>query len=262
MVAEFLKSDNDFTDADEKILDGVDLTNVVVQETEVLTTDGCEVAPTEPSMDSKDWSDFALSKFEEDEMIDGNPTVDGLRRVARLLLGDIIESSSRSIQAPNPNNGYSATVEHKIVIQLTRDVITAREIVFTEIADVTTENTDPEFRRFASSTASTRAEARALRKALMLKRVVAAEEITEVPPIENYDEKINSHQINFIDNICRRTKINVIKYVNSGAMRYEKIEDIPYGTAQKMLGVLSSYQRDPSKIPNDIKGYIDGWRTA
>ncbi len=144
-----------------------------------------EVKPEDrvPLMEDADWSDYVLKQFEEDETIDGNPTVDGLRRVARKLLGSIVQSICNVISAPNLANEWAATVEHTIVINWKREVDGySEQRVFTEVADVNPFNCDAEFRRFASSTASTRAEARALRKALMLKRVVAAEEITEVAP--------------------------------------------------------------------------------
>lgn len=212
-----------------------------------------------PQMTDPDWSDYVLKQFTEDEQIDGNPTVDGLRRVTKKLLGDIISSRCRVIQAPNPSNNYSSTVEHEVVIRWLKlesgeDV---HERVFTEVADVNEQNCEPEFRRFSSSTASTRAEARALRKALMLKRVVAAEEITQIAPVDenNSDRagKITKGQINFIKNLAIRNDINIMKYINMGKQKYESIEDVDYQTALKMVGHLSKLQREG--VPENIKGY-------
>ena len=45
-----------------------------------------------PPMSSPEWSDYVLSQFEHDEIMDGNPTVDGLRRITELVLGPIIET--------------------------------------------------------------------------------------------------------------------------------------------------------------------------
>ena len=43
-----------------------------------------------PSMTSPEWNEYVLSLFEENELIDGNPLVAGLRRVAEVVLGPIV----------------------------------------------------------------------------------------------------------------------------------------------------------------------------
>ena len=45
-----------------------------------------------PSMFSEEWNEYVMAHFKRNELIDGNPICAGLRRVAELLLGDIIES--------------------------------------------------------------------------------------------------------------------------------------------------------------------------
>lgn len=246
--------------ADETILGKLE---VEVNDKELPTIDVPAETNPVPLMTDPTWSDYVLKQFQEDETIDGNPTVDGLRRVTKLLLGDIIESCAKVIQVPVPNNEFTATVEHEVVIKWTREVdaFLPERRIFREVADVNILNCDPEFRRFASSTASTRAEARALRKALMLKRVVAAEEVTEVPPDTNTDNpgKITKNQLNFITQLCKRNNINLLKYINMGTNKFDKVEDVPYGTAVKMTGVLSEFQRNPDKIKDAIKGWDDNW---
>lgn len=240
------------------------LKNMEVEVDESPATVPVELKPEDkiPSMIDSDWSDYVLKQFEEDEMIDGNPTVDGLRRVAKKLLGDIIESTCNVISSPTPANDFSSTVEHIVIIEWTRDTQTPGYRRFKEVADVNLLNCDPEFRRFASSTASTRAEARALRKALMLKRVVAAEEITEIAP-ETEDgkksDKITKAQMNFLVLICKRNNINIMNYINMGTNKFDRLEDVPYNLAIKMSGVLSEYQRKPEKIKDSIKGWKDDW---
>ena len=49
-----------------------------------------------PSMMDDEWSDYVMSHFKSNELIDGNPICAGLRRVAELLLGDIVNSGSIS----------------------------------------------------------------------------------------------------------------------------------------------------------------------
>src|SRR5206468_2886867 len=129
----------------------------------------------EPRIDEPSWTDFVLAKLTPEEFRDGNPKVDGLRRVASELLGDIIENSSEVLQAPTAANGFFATVRARVVILWKKDCYgDPGPRVFTGLADVYPGNTEPAFGRFPSSVAETRAEGRALRKALQLRRVVAA----------------------------------------------------------------------------------------
>ncbi len=233
--------------------------DVEVQEASPLLIPEVKDEDIIPDMSDPTWSDYVLKQFEEDEVMDGNPTVDGLRRVTKMLLGDIVESVCHVVQAPVPGNDFSATVEHEVVIAWKRDMIRENRR-FREVADVNITNCDPEFRRFATSTASTRAEARALRKALMLKRVVAAEEVTEVAPdTTDNPGKITKNQVNFLTQLCKRNDINVMKYINIGKNKFDKLADVPYNVAIKMVGVLSDFQRNPKKIADSIKGWDEGW---
>lgn len=240
----------------------VDVDNKVVKE-----------EPNIPDMTDPGWSEYVLSQFEQDELLEGNPTVDGLRRVTTRLLGPIVESRSHVIQAPNPANDGRATVEHTIVIWWELDDrgdgIDKRRL-FQDCADVYELNTNLEYARYATATAATRAEGRALRKALQLKRVVAAEEISD-NPVEK-PGKITRGQISFMNMMCHsdRLDINVIKLINMGKKNaedmYKSIEDVPYPTAVKMNQYLTECQTGKTAdgkvrvIPDAIKGYDPDWR--
>ena len=138
-------------------------------------------------------------------------------------------------------------------------------------------NTDDLFCAHPVATASTRAEGRALRKALGL-RCLAAEELArkdivsivqqsvkkDNPTDGAWDEAamISSSQINFIDNKCRQLDINVLAFVNSGEGVYESIEDVEKSKASAMLGVLNKYQTKQNEVPEGIVGYNKNWRNA
>lgn len=217
-----------------------------------------------PLMEDETWHDYVMKQFGEEELIDGNPTVDGLRRVSRKLLGDVFYSKCHVIQSPNLQNNFCATVEHEIGIRWKRELYAGQieDRWFAEVADVNEQNCEAEYRRFASSTASTRAEARALRKALMLKRVVAAEEITTIAPVSDDPDqqgKIQTTQVNFLVNLARRNNIHLMKFINMGKTKYKTVNDIPYATAIKMIGAMSGFQQKPDKRPESIIGWTDTW---
>lgn len=217
-------------------------------------------------MEDPRWNAYVMQQFTNDELDQqGNPKVAGLRRVARKLLGPILESCSEVVQAPNFVNAEGTrlrptVVQHTIKILWQKDYEKAFEATFTEAADVQLGNCEEEYLRFPVATCSTRAEARALRKALQLAKV-SAEETTLVPVEEAaVNGMATPTQITFLDVLCKRNDINVMKYVNMGKTQYKKIANVPFEVAEKMAKHLSTLQNDPGKVTEEIKGYNQDWR--
>lgn len=243
------------------------LDTTFISSVEEEVPDSNEPLPTPaPSMTDPGWHEYVMGHFEPGELDpEGRPLVHGLRRVAHLLLGPIIESEPEVVQSPtflpgliNLSTMTPAVVKYRIKILMTQldpGQQAAYHAVFGEVADVHYFNCDQEFLRYATAMAATRAEARCLRKALRLK-TVSAEEVTTLPvPEINVGGEIDDTQKTFLNMICARNDINVMKFVNMGKKRYSSIDDIPYEIAQKMLEHLNSLQREPHKIPPEIKGY-------
>ena len=125
------------------------------------------------------------------------------------------------------------------------------------------------------ATASTRAEGRALRKALKV-RCLAAEELAkkdvasivrESIKVEKAtdgewkeNDSISSAQVNFIDNKCKQLEINVMGFINMGENQYADVTEVSKKTASTMLAVLNEYQNKQKKIPANIVGYDKNWR--
>jgi len=229
--------------------------------------------PDVPEYGTKEWNDYVMSHFRKDELIDGNPICAGLRRVAAILLGDVVESGPDQIfPATDPNGPGRATVVYAVAINWMNS---GQVRVFKEVADVWHGNTDDLFCAHPVATASTRAEGRALRKALGV-RCLAAEELArkdivsivkqsvqkDNPTDGEWDEDalISSSQINFIDNKCRQLDVNVMAFVNMGELDYEKIDDVEKKKASAMLGVLNKYQTKQTPIPEEVLGYNKNWR--
>jgi len=229
-----------------------------------------------PPMWSENWQDFVLSQFKDDEKDDdGNPYVHGLRRVARKLLGPIVHSGpleaspAEFLGTPRETDLYSllkpVTVRYVLRILWTRpeDIPDGGEafmVEYTDVADCMRNNTDPEFLIHPSAMASTRAEGRCLRKALQIKKV-SAEEKTRVPLVEaSATGLIRESDIIFIEALCRRLDINLMNYVNAGSKKYDSIEQVALGTAERMTEHLSMLQNQKDKIKPEWKGYDPNWR--
>ena len=224
-----------------------------------------------PSIFSDEWNEYVMAHFKPNELIDGNPICAGLRRVAELLLGDIIESGPEQVFPATDNNGPGRAT---VVFAVTFNWMNSGSFkTFKEVADVWHGNTDDLFCAHPVATASTRAEGRALRKALKL-RCLAAEELAkkdivdivqqavkQAPTSGEYEsnKSISSQQVQFIDNRCNQLDIDVVKFINIGENTYSNIGEVTKDNAKKMIKVLNTYQNG-NEIPDKVKGYNVNWR--
>lgn len=201
------------------------------------------------------WNEYVLSLLTPQELIDGKPTCDGLRRIAEAVMGPITGGIAKIIQAPSPQNGMTAAVEFTIRFDSGE--------VWTSAADVNSNNCDPKFARFATAVAETRAEGRALRKALRLRKILTAEE-----PADSYSEesmmnnKSTPTQWNFMETLCERNNIDINKFLSDakGFKWNGRLEDVPYKSATLIISHLSEMQRDRVKIDPKFVGFNSEWK--
>lgn len=231
------------------------------KEEEVVNQESGEIVitPTSP-----EWNEHVLSHFQQDELVDGNPTVDGLRRVTELLLGPIAIGKASIIQSPCLENDGRCVVEYYVQVRDRSNIENSYcGWEQTSVADCYAGNCDPRFSVFASAVAETRAEGRALRKLLRLRKIIAAEEAGLVPAEENgVNGKITTTQISFIETLCKRNDINIPAYLgDSKSFSFNgKLEEIPYRSAVAIIAHLSELQRNKSSINPKYNGYNANWR--
>jgi hypothetical protein len=220
-----------------------------------------------PLMTSPEWNGYVTSLFEEDEMINGNPLVAGLRRVAETVLGPIVFSGPSQV-FPSTRDDHHGRATVVFTVEFDSGVR------YSDVADCWEGNTDDMFCAYAVATASTRAEGRALRKALRMKGV-AAEEITNKDTAKivrdisskksssdgDYDEqsRMSDAQFNFIDVKCRQLNINGKELFTSG-FNAEVNRKVSKSVASDIIDRLNEYQRDKSGIPENLLGYNQEWR--
>tara|TARA_R100000995_G_scaffold84716_2_gene64453 strand:+ start:180 stop:1082 length:903 start_codon:yes stop_codon:yes gene_type:complete len=223
--------------------------------------------PLQPPMDSPDWADYVLSQFRSDEMDQGNPTCDGLRRVAESLVGPIVGRKINIHQAPNKENYGTATVTSSVTIlnNIPDHMLFGREITEEDAADVNRYNTQEPFHLHPTATATTRAEARALRKILRLKKVIAAEEfagdaVDDFADAWRPSDPVQDEQINLLDIVCQRCDINVMEYINSGERIYNTIYELDKNKAQTMIQHINKIQQGKAEKPHGVGRYESNWR--
>ncbi len=221
-----------------------------------------------PSMLSSEWHEYAMTLFHESEIVDGHPLVAGLRRVAELVLGPIVFSGPTQVFPVQREDHHGrATVIFTVEF--------ANGMKYAEVADSWEGNTDDMFCAFAVAIASTRAEARALRKALKIKGV-AAEELTKkdtakiVRDISNtktssegeYNDqsRMSDAQYNFIDIKCKQLNIDGQKLFKE--FNADSGKKVSKKVASDVIDRLNDYQRDKNSIPQELLGYQQEWRNT
>lgn len=208
-----------------------------------------------------EWNDYVLGLLQDDEKIKGNPTTDGLRRIFETALNCVIvDSTSQVVQSPDVHNEKRATVVHYIEYIMLNEEPTVNKRKVNGAADVYWGNCDKIYRNHPVAVAETRAEGRALRRGLRLRKVVAAEEIAE--NIEDDVDgatvgKISQNQKNFIDVLSKRLDINTPNLIQD--MNYD-INNLLHDEAVSIIRKLSEYQQKTQEIPEQVKGYVQDWK--
>ena len=224
-----------------------------------------EMLSTTPQMSDPDWHDYLMDQFVKGELIDNKyPNVNALRRLVELMLGPIVFSGPIETKTTmDPNSVGKAVVTYELTIECETGPKTFRSVASSHVG-----NTDDIFAVFPESIAETRAEGRALRRALRL-GVVCADELTKKDTSEfvknnnqaattgEWDENdmITDQQINSINILCKRLSINLNNFINSGSKTYKDIQEVSRKTAASMIKRLNQYQSsgdDSVEIPLDI----------
>ena len=214
---------------------------------------------THPKEHDPEWSEYLLDQLSDSELINGAPTVDGLRRITEKCFGEIIGSKSEIIDTPTAQNNQRCTIKHTLTIA---KYGTAHSIVVDGCVDVLYHKTPYPFKDHLVATADTRAEGKALRRALKI-RVVTAEELQNEDEQEalSSDELVNDQQILAINQLCKRLDISVVPLVTGEYKKTKTITELRNLEARLLISKLSEFQRTPDDIPKTYIGYNENWKT-
>ena len=215
--------------------------------------------PSSVSDSDPEWSEFLLDQLSDSELINGAPTVDGLRRITEKCFGEIVGSKSEVLESPSSDNGLRCTIRHSLQIVKYRN---GQMINVDGCVDVVYHKTPYPFKDHLVATADTRAEGKALRRALKI-RVITAEEHQHEDEQEalSSDEPINDQQVLAINQLCKRLDISVKALVTGQYNTAKSISDLRNLEARLLIGNLSEFQRSSDTIPESYTGYDDNWKS-
>jgi len=215
-----------------------------------------EVVSDIPSSTDPKWVEYILDQLSDHEMINGAPTTDGLRRVTEKVFGEILVSETDILLERGGGDGSrEVTAKHSMTIRKYRE--SCSTISVSACVNVNAEKLPYPFKDHIVSTACTRAEGKALRRALKV-RIYTAEELANTDE-ENVDDKtkITDQQILGIKAMCKRNDIDLIKFVKANSNKRKGIRDVANLESRLMLNLLSDFQREG--VPEELVGYNDNW---
>ena len=211
-----------------------------------------------PSEYDPEWSEYLLDQLSDSELINGAPTVDGLRRITEKCFGEIIGSNSTIIESPTSQNNQRCTICHTLTISKYRS---SQSISVDGCVDVLYHKTPYPFKDHLVATADTRAEGKALRRALKI-RVATAEELQNEDEQEalSSDELVNDQQVLALNQLCKRLDLSVTSFVRGEYNKVKKINELRNLEARLLIAKLSEFQRTPKDIPKSYVGYDENWK--
>ncbi len=230
--------------------------------------------PDRPLQTDEGWTEWVLSQLSDDEVYETerktkHPTVAGLRRFIDKNFN--IHSSVSNVNGVFINSGDpypTSTVVHKLRVSPNNIAPIGYENSITEWSGCATAgpfNNNVKF-TYPTECAETRAKGRAYTSLLGLK-TCTKDEINEITT--KVSRTITAPQIKQLDTFCKRLNIDVIKYINSGAAKYKKIEDVPSNKYNEMfdyLNLVQQAQHDKKLTEKDKErlesytGYNPNWR--
>jgi len=221
-----------------------------------------------PDPTSVEWAGWVMSLFDETELVqpeqgDPMPKVAGLRRVANLVLGRIVSSGPTTVfPATNVDHPGRATIVFQVEFE--------DGTVFREVGESYVDNTDDKFAIYPSAIASTRAEARALRKALGINRV-SADEITNKDAKQIVRDSVRTEeakketdgefkgdnlatdkQNNLIGFLADKLEIDREKFL-SEVIKVKDGDALSKADASISIDQLHKYRDEKEDIPTNIK---------
>lgn len=191
-----------------------------------------------PDYHSPEWSDWILSQLDDNEKDErGNPKIEGLRRISHYILG-FYSSACEVVDAPHRENGYRATVTVTISHDPSTFIPAGR--IITCGADAYGGNSSDVFAKHLVGTAESRAESRALRKALNV-RVMTSEELGQ-------EDLAPEETLTAIRLKCQQAGIDPIDILAKEFSDKGSLEELSRSEALRFIHLISTAEREELKI--------------
>lgn len=247
--------ENMINESAENVLDKLEVSQNV---TDAQSTDDTTIVEEKiPDYLDPEWSNYVMKQFTNDELSDETPNINGLRRVAQLLLGPVISSKIVHFSpALNVDTYGRSSCVYEIVIKWENDPSDLR--VFQAAAGSYSGNTESEYAKYPEAISDTRAEARCLRKALRINGP-AYEEVCKNPATEDVivmsqsSDKISSTQTIMIKSRCKEYNLNIDKVIKNVIGENCLLLELTRDKAKQVCEFLNHIQTNRVEIDESLK---------
>lgn len=214
-----------------------------------------------PPYSSPEWQTYILSQFKDGDHKDGFPTCFGLRRLLQINVGPILSSKANHLSVINTTNGqtgdntrvvtvgYEIEVEWRVNMPIvllhgeTQNIYETR--VFGGIADCI-EDANNVFGKHPAASAETKAESRALKKALGINSLTFEEKIS------GYDEKagemskeepITQSLIGFINAKINILGLDMSTLMKEKGLKATQLKDLTMDEGRMLFSHINTLQQ-------------------
>ena len=227
---------------------------------EMIIQDDENETSSAPSVNDPEWTDWVLSFLNDNEKQQDHPTVDGLRRIFEIIVGEIIETRIDIVSAPTISNNRAVaecTITYfphgRFFGSSIQDLGQAK--IISDAADCYWGNTKKPYCDHTTATAASMSEGRCLRKAMRIK-VLTNEEALSPEGVEaesvqselHANDPASDNQKNAIIRIASRVNIDVEKLVRSThGIEADTLDRISSQEAHILIRLLNDYQKKPEE---------------
>jgi hypothetical protein len=200
------------------------------------------------------------------EKDDVYPSCDGLRRLFNTYCGNVLRADLNTIKAPTAMD-LTSTVEFIMEWQC---AFTGQTKSRREVFDVNSENTSSPYLECPTATAATKAEARCLRKAMGLIKVLSRDEKMSEPAVLGENKDDNGQASDAIKKgvtiQCKRLGLDITKLLEFHGIEAEGLAQITGEDGKLLMTQLTKYARGPEQkgdaIPDEIRIQLDTKQVA
>jgi hypothetical protein len=205
----------------------------------LLTGEGAVPVPV---ISDVGWHDFVISHLDENELFDGIPRMDGLRRLVELLVG--------KINRVDTNVQILSTVNHPVIV-VTATVELSNGSSYSAASDASFYSVAPAFRNRLTAVADNRAKAKVYREILRLGNMSTSEEVSGSADLEDQEAMVPT-QKSLILRKAKELNVDINKVCDK--LYGRDLDNLTHSQAGSFIKDLSDWAAKRKEMPVEFFG--------